>query len=336
MSRLTTWVRGGRRSGRMEFSSEATLGAYLRAHPKADRSKHSVKSPTVVPRPERADSPGDVTGKRTWTTVPPTNLIKETFEQHFTGGTKRKDPRTGETVWDGGTPTPKRAAQVHEPILKEALEHVRPVAPGQKKIAIMTMGGPGSGKSSALGNLSKEGNFVHVDPDAVREKLPEWKGATRQSATYTGAAAKTHEESSYIAKQMQKRAIEQGKNVIIVGTGGNPDKFEKKMKDLQAAGYDVHVMFTHAPTDEGIRRAEVRGETKGRTVPEYFARATYAALPETLARIKNLATSVQVFDNTTPGGKPKLVFSRREGKETTHDEAAARPIMEEVAKHGRS
>lgn len=168
----------------------------------------------------------------------------------------------------------------------------------------MTMGGPGSGKSTAL---AMSPDFVHIDPDNIRAKLPEWKDATRHGATYMDASSKTHEEASHIAKQMQKQAIEQGKNVIVDGTGGNTKNFMKKMSDLQAAGYKVHVAFTHVPADEGIARAEKRAEKSGRMVPHKTATETYAALPTTLAAARKQADSLMVFDNTERGGKPKLV-----------------------------
>ena len=46
---LMTWARSvsgmGKRSGGMEFSSQQALQSYLREHPKADMSKHSVAQP---------------------------------------------------------------------------------------------------------------------------------------------------------------------------------------------------------------------------------------------------------------------------------------------------
>jgi len=264
----------------------------------------------------KAEGGGAVTGQRTWTTVPPASLVKETFQTHFVGG----------------KPTAERQAKVHDPILKEALANVRPVAPGAKKIAIMTMGGPGSGKSSAIANEKKSGNFVSVDPDEIRTKLPEWKDATRKGATYMGASAKTHEEASYIAKEMQKQAIEQGKNVNIDGTGGNTKNYVDKIKALKDAGYEVHVAFTHTPEGEGVKRAEKRAEGAGRMVPRETAAKTYAALPKTLAAARKLATSLSVFDNTPAGGRPRLVFSSRGGKDTAHEELGNR-IMKESERH---
>ena len=48
---LMTWARSvsgmGKRSGGMEFSSQQALQSYLREHPKADMSKHSVAAPNV-------------------------------------------------------------------------------------------------------------------------------------------------------------------------------------------------------------------------------------------------------------------------------------------------
>lgn len=363
MNRLSTWARGGRgrggrggrgrlslwahgrgRSGKIEFTSERALQRYLREHPKADPAKHSVtkqeRGPEEKKESELRESYASETdpakrekiggelrkqvtkaeaerqvrrdalaGRHVFTDVPTKGLERETYEQHFRDG----------------KPTPERA-KVHEAIYSESLSAAKPVAPGTRPTAVMTMGGPGSGKSSALGGLEKSGWGVHIDPDKFRTQLPEWKEATRPENTYMGAAAATHEESSHIAKELTRRAMAEGKNVIVDGTGGNAKSFMKKVKELQNAGYDVHVAYTTTDADEGLSRAEKRAEHSGRMVPEEFGRQTYAGIPDTFRQMRGVVNSFQVFDNNTPakpGEKPpppKMILSSKGGEETTHDE----------------
>lgn len=53
---LMTWARSvsgmGKRSGKAEFSSQAALQTYMRQHPNADASKHSVAQPKAAPKPQ--------------------------------------------------------------------------------------------------------------------------------------------------------------------------------------------------------------------------------------------------------------------------------------------
>lgn len=235
------------------------------------------------------------------------NLPEETWHGHFD---KHPDK--------GGKPSDARREMVHAPIIADAFRGKKPVPAGQKKIAIMTMGAPASGKSSGLRGIDTS-KFVLVDPDGIKEKIPEYKRATEdRSKTYKKAALMAHEESSALAKEITKRAIDDGHHVLIDGTGANKESFEKKMKQLQDKGYHVHVIASHLHEEEGVARAKVRAENTGRDVPEKVIRDAYKAVPKNFLSIVKKADTAHVVDNRGKGGR--LVWSKDEdGTEHHHD-----------------
>lgn len=217
-----------------------------------------------------------------------TNPDKMEFSGQFAGHGKQ----TIDDHFVNGKPSAARAAFHEKEIIKPAFEgkktaaelHAAGLSPSPKPTAILTMGGPASGKGVVLGNLHKNGldtsHFVHVDPDEVKGKLPEYKAQVPRDKgkTFVGAAAQVHEESSYVAKKIRDKAIEGGHNVVIDGTGGNAKKFVELIDHLKGKGYDVHVHHPHLDVEEGVKRALKRAEGSGRHVPEKFIRETYDSI----------------------------------------------------------
>lgn len=247
-------------------------------------------------------------------------MAKETWQTHYD-----RDPRAG------GKASAERERTVQQPIMREALK-AKPAGPGEQKMAIMTMGGPGSGKSSMLKSVD-ESRFVTVDPDGVRTKLPEYKAATEGAKIYRNAAAMTHEESSHIAKRIMSEAIKNGQHIIVDGTGSSADSMLNKMKQLKDAGYHVHLMFAHLnDTNEAVRRVESRAEKTGRYVPESFVREAYDKIPKNFEKIAAEAHTFAMFD-TSRKGAPIVWEKEGNGTERRHDPAFVAAFK---AQHGEN
>jgi len=275
----------------------------------ATKTPAEVKSPlpkiAVEKKPERA--PKAKLPPRVWHNDHAANdLPKETWHEHYD---KHPD--------EGGKPTEARKALVHDPIITKAFQGKTPVAKGEQKIAIMTMGAPASGKSSGLNGIDTS-KFVVVDPDSIKGKLPEYKKATQdRNNTYKGAAAMAHEESSALAKQITKKAIEEGHHVLIDGTGANQASFLKKLKELKENGYHVHVIGSHLDVGQGLERARVRSGSEGRHVPEEVIKEAYHSVPKNFEAISKAADSFHFMDNR--GKESKQVWSKDEDGEHAHD-----------------
>lgn len=245
-------------------------------------------------------------GKRMWANWAPKGM-DESWKGHYD-----KNPE------EGGKVDAQRDKDVHQPIIHGVVDHVEAPAPGAEKVAVFTMGGPGSGKGGIIRDLNPN-QYAHIDPDEIRSQLPEYKKATGQGLTFKGAAEMTHPEASDIARKMTAEAIKQGKNVIIDGTGSNIDSISKKMENLRKAGYKIHLAFAHLPEEEGVKRIAERAERSGRDVPEDFVRSSYKKIPANFTRIAKHADTWAVHD-TSQKGSPVVWSKGADGKENEADE----------------
>lgn len=222
---------------------------------------------------------------------------------------KYTDPATGAF-------TPERQ-KLHQRIVNEMIEDARAQ---ENPEAVFMAGGSGSGKSS-LG-LKDPPHSVRIDPDWIKERIPEYQGLI-DAGRAEDAARLVHEESSFIARQAMTLAKEQHYSVVVDGTGdANPGKFLSKIQELKEAGYEAKVIYVDIPTKTALERAEGRFQraiAEGRAprkVQEAMIRNIHR---DVAARFKNdwrLSDDVdfwQLWDNT--GKTPVLVAERHAGGE---------------------
>jgi predicted ABC-type ATPase len=169
-----------------------------------------------------------------------------------------------------GEYTPARTSDVHQDIIDEEIAKGAQAQKGNRPMAILMGGGGASGKGTVLKALQEEGffpehGFVHIDPDEVKKALPEYKKI--HAALDYRAAGVVHEESSDIAKAIQKKAMSDGLNIIIDKTMGVPGKGLRLIDDLKAAGYEVRLVGVTIDPSEALTRALERYYSSGR-LPE--------------------------------------------------------------------
>lgn len=219
--------------------------------------------------------------------------------------------------------TPEREA-LHRKIIEDHLRGIKPS--GKQPVQFMNGGGPGSGKSSLrtppnaritgypdtreaddmTGKLDfgKPAGAVLIDPDAIKMMLPEVKQA--RAAGKNDWASKAHEESSYLAKRIHAAALDRGLDTLYDGTGdGGLDSVQKKINLAKAKGYRVEGNYIYLDPDEGVRRAESRGQRVGRVVPEAVIRETYKDVSNTFGQVAQSGDFdvLRVFDNNSKPAK---------------------------------
>lgn len=231
--------------------------------------------------------------------------------------------------WDGRDPqqqyrvTPERQ-RLHEQLINDAVGPVAPVPPGEEKIFVMLGGGPAAGKSSGLDSgvftgVPSRGNYVEINPDGVKEGLPEYDPLRLSGSRieFKAAAGFVHEESSMVAKMQQHAAIRKGTHVVVDGTGdGKPGGLQSKVGAARAAGYTVRGRYATISSDEAWSRAVRRSEGPSRRyVNEQVLRGTHRAVTPSYINAANtgLFDDISLIWTGGPRGSIPVLVHRGTG-----------------------
>ena len=197
----------------------------------------------------------------------------------------------------GGYRFTKERAEVHREIVRSATEAVSPSA---NPTFYMLGGGPASGKTTAiesgLAGVPNRENAVQINADDIKEKFPEYDRMrfSDNDNDFFNAAAFSHEESSYVAKQVQKAAFENRQDVVLDGTGDSEySKLERKIGQARDGGYKVIGVYATMPTEKSFELSNKRALGKDkRFVPETVLRETH----KEISRVFPEATRRGLFD----------------------------------------
>jgi hypothetical protein len=129
--------------------------------------------------------------------------------------------------------------------------------------ADLVMGLPAAGKSSAVVNSlkSKYGSF-EFDNDEIKKLLP---GYNEYGAAYVHKDSQAVQNHAF--DNFKAGSALNGANLAIPIIGGKKDKVKNWVKDLQAAGYDVHIHHVGISNEESMNRAVGRAISTGRYIP---------------------------------------------------------------------
>lgn len=170
---------------------------------------------------------------------------------------------------------------------------------GDPPDVLFTAGGPASGKTTTLEENPdfKPSNAVEVDPDQLKEQLPEY--AELRAARDHYAASAVHPESGDLAARLAHEAQDLRLNTVIDGTGdSDPGQFVKQLQRKHDSGYDVRVLYANTPTREAIQRAVARAEETGRYVPVPAVREQHTKVSRNFSEVEALPwlQALDVFD----------------------------------------
>lgn len=141
--------------------------------------------------------------------------------------------------------------------------------------AVIFMGGPSSGKSSAgmkLYDAAKGGDYAVIDSDDIKPMFEEFgKGE--------GAGA-VHLASAYTAKKMVlPDAAAEGMNLALPIVGKSDNALNYHLDLLKNAGYDVAVVDVSLPTDKAASRNFGRMLETNRNVEDNYVRNVVGQKP---------------------------------------------------------
>ena len=257
---------------------------------------------------------GEGRGSKQKKFVPPKGGQKREWIDHLEG--MPKDTKTHHTN-EAGEYHPERQ-KMHKEIHGKFLDHVPSVPDHKKPVAVVMMGGPAAGKGTLVNRILKnKKDFVNVNPDDVKDHIPEYTASKKANAK--DAARLAHFESSNIAGDIFTQGVKQRKNILVDGTGKDPTKHEKTISKLKEHGYDVHLMMPDISKDTAKTRVQTRADIEGRSVPMDIVEHAHTVIPGNFERIAKMADSAHLYDNE--GAAPRPVWSMYDGgkKQVHHD-----------------
>jgi len=222
---------------------------------------------------------------------------------------KRRDTYSTYRNQDGSW-TPERKA-LHDKIINSFFEGKTPV---ENPVSFVMGGGPASGKSSLaeLGLLNIDPNHVTANADSIKEMLPEYKAWLNNGDL--SAAAFVHEESSYLSKEIVNKAIAEGYNVMLDGTGNNSlESMLKKIEKLKRNGRTVNAIYATVSIKVALDRNIDRAKKTGRFVPESFIKQSHKSVSSIFPALAKagVVNSLKLYD--TENGVKLIASQEKNG-----------------------
>lgn len=200
--------------------------------------------------------------------------------------------------------TPERT-RLHEQIVRnlipeDLIARATP-AEGEQPIFTILGGRGGSGKSGLKGEVYDADSAVVIDPDAIKEQLPEYEGWN---------ANQVHEESGDIANLMVKRAREMGLNVVLDATMKTSETAVGRVKEFRKDGYRVEAHYMHLARQMAAERAVQRFLDSGRYVPLPVVLGN-TSNEASFDKVKAMSDSWSFWDNNVPKGQKPVLISEK-------------------------
>eukprot|EP00931_Biecheleriopsis_adriatica_P035172 TRINITY_DN20253_c0_g1_i1.p1 TRINITY_DN20253_c0_g1~~TRINITY_DN20253_c0_g1_i1.p1 ORF type:complete len:430 (+),score=83.35 TRINITY_DN20253_c0_g1_i1:51-1340(+) len=155
---------------------------------------------------------------------------------------------------------------------------------------VFTAGAMGAGKGYIVQYLNDKGclpldQFITIDPDQIRESLPEWDGYVKQDPLE--AAKKTQKEAGHISEILGYKSLRERWNVIFDGSLRDVKWYRMYFEQLRRCFPGIRLMILHiqAEKDEVLRRAEERGKKTGRMVPQEVLLQSMETVPKSVAAL---------------------------------------------------
>ena len=158
--------------------------------------------------------------------------------------------------------------------------------------AFFLAGGPGSGKSYVVRYSTGGTGLRVVNSDDVFEKYLDAAGLSQKMPPEEWEAnQKERKRAKKVTAARQANYIEGRIGMIIDGTGKEYDKIREQKANLEALGYDCHMIFVNTSIEVALERNEKRE----RTVPEDVAITSYKAVQGNIGKFSSLFKGTMVI-----------------------------------------
>ena len=158
--------------------------------------------------------------------------------------------------------------------------------------AFFLAGGPGSGKSYVVRYSTGGTGLRVVNSDDVFEKYLKDAGLSYEDASRgMGSKSEGTGRAKKVTAARQANYIEGRIGMVIDGTGAKYDKIREQKADLEALGYDTHMIFVNTSLEVALERNAKRE----RTVPEDVAIHQWKAVQGNIGKFSPCSEGTMVI-----------------------------------------
>jgi cytidylate kinase len=168
-------------------------------------------------------------------------------------------------------------------------------------------GGPGSGKSYVVRYSTGGTGLRVVNSDDVFEKYLKDAGLSQKMPPEEWEDnQRERKRAKKVTDARQKNYVEGRIGMVIDGTGKEYDKIRQQKADLEALGYDTHMIFVNTSIEVALERNAARE----RTVPEDVAINSWKAVQGNIGKFSSLfrGTMIIVDNNKKNDDIEKMTF----------------------------
>ncbi len=179
-------------------------------------------------------------------------------------------------------------------------------SPTERPLILFTSGSFGSGKSTTIGklvdlNILPATDFNWIDPDKIRELVPEYQKFRTLSPTNAGTLV--HLEVGLIQELVFEQAAKNGQPIIMEGTlrsyEWNKSEFDRIRKLYPQ--YRIGILALKADEAIAEKRVHDRAKTEGREIPSAYIAQVAKDVPQTLKQLEPFADfTLEVVNNDLP------------------------------------
>ena len=163
--------------------------------------------------------------------------------------------------------------------------------------AFFLAGGPGSGKSYVVRYSTGGTGLRVVNSDEVFEKYLKDAGISMKMGSEDPRRDILRGKAKKVTASRKENYIEGRIGLVIDGTGREYDNIRSHKADLEALGYDTHMIFVNTSIEVALKRNIERA----RTVPEDVAIIGWNAVQGNLGKFNSLFRgNMIIVDNNKP------------------------------------
>jgi chloramphenicol 3-O-phosphotransferase len=157
-----------------------------------------------------------------------------------------------------------------------------------KPVAVFMVGGPGSGKSSTLKSLGLiDKGFRLVNQDPYLEKYIKEAGLASDEKTYNKEERSLRAKLGWKARKAAEEDLARNtagrESMVVDGTGASYKATTKKMKALEDAGFEIHMVHVNTSKDVAVKRNRARAE---RSLADFIVTKTWDSVQESAKQYK--------------------------------------------------